>query len=348
MRAKLNKLGKMIRNFIIFIALIILTFKILFKDQDVNSIFVEVSKVNKIYILVSVLAMSIYVLCETSNVTRILNSLNEKSSFLKNIEYVLIGFFFSGITPAATGGQPMQIYFMHKENISVAKSSLALLMQLTSMQFATITLALIGVIFNYKYMNKALKIFFVIGILLNACALALLLLSIYSKALLNKIIDFIIKVMEKLRIKNVDKKEEKLRDEIKKYQDGCKYIKTHKSVMVKTVVTAFIQYISLYSITYWVYRSFGLNEKNIVQIIFTQAVLYGSVSGIPSPGAVGVTEGGFIEIFKTIIPENFIKSDVILNRGVNFYLLMVIGGIITIINTLKEKKEKKEIKQIEE
>ena len=336
MRAKLNKLGKMIRNFIIFIALIILTFKILFKDQDVNSIFVEVSKVNKIYILVSVLAMSIYVLCETSNVTRILNSLNEKSSFLKNIEYVLIGFFFSGITPAATGGQPMQIYFMHKENISVAKSSLALLMQLTSMQFATITLALIGVIFNYKYMNKALKIFFVIGILLNACALALLLLSIYSKALLNKIIDFIIKVMEKLR------------DEIKKYQDGCKYIKTHKSVMVKTVVTAFIQYISLYSITYWVYRSFGLNEKNIVQIIFTQAVLYGSVSGIPSPGAVGVTEGGFIEIFKTIIPENFIKSAVILNRGVNFYLLMVIGGIITIINTLKEKKEKKEIKQIEE
>ena len=61
-----------------------------------------------------------------------------------------------------------------------------------------------------------------------------------------------------------------------------------------------------------------------IQIIFTQAVLYGTVSGIPSPGAVGVTEGGFIEIFKTIFPEHLLRSAMILNRGINFYLLMVI------------------------
>ena len=61
-----------------------------------------------------------------------LKALNEKSTFLENLKYALIGFFFSSITPAASGGQPMQIYYMHKEKISVASSTLALLIRYKS------------------------------------------------------------------------------------------------------------------------------------------------------------------------------------------------------------------------
>ena len=75
-----------------------------------------------------------------------------------------------------------------------------------------------------------------------------------------------------------------------------------------------------------------------------QAVLYGTVSGIPSPGAVGVTEGAFIEIFRNIYPQNMIKSAVLLNRGINFYLLNIVCGIVTIINQLASKDD---IKQLE-
>ena len=173
--------------------------------------------------------MVLYFLCETINVTRTLKILGEKSIFLKNFKYTLIGFFFSSITPAASGGQPMEIYYMSRDGLNVANSTLTLLINLTSMQIATISIGLISVIFNYQYMNTALVIFFIVGILLNSSALALLIISICSKKATNIIINFSVKVMKFFEIKNMDKKQEWMEKELTKYQTNAIYIKTHKS-----------------------------------------------------------------------------------------------------------------------
>lgn len=236
----------------------------------------------------------------------------------------------------------MQIYYMYKDKISVANSTLALLINLSSMQIVTISIALISVIFNHKYLNKTLIALFILGILLNTSALVLLLIAIFSKKILNKLINFIIKIMKKFKIKNIEEKQMKLENELYKYQDSSNYIKNNKLIIVKIIITTYIQFIAFYSISYWVYCSFGLKQYNIIQIITIQSILYATVSGIPSPGAVGVTEGGFIEIFKQIIPSNMINSAMLLNRGISFYLLVIISGIITAINIFRSKKLKKQ------
>lgn len=337
----MKRTKRMIRNFIIFIALIILTFYIILKDQNIIEIFNILKNVKKQYILIAVLCMCIYIVCEAINIGRTLKILNEKSSFLKNIKYALIGFFFSSITPAASGGQPMQIYYMYKDKITVANSTLALLINLSSMQIVTISIALISIIFNYKYLNKALIILFVIGILLNGSALTLLLIAIFSKKILKKIINFIVKIMKKMKIRNIEEKSEKLELELNKYQNSSSYIKNNKLVILKTILTTYIQFIAFYSVSYWVYCSFGLKEYNFIQILTIQSILYATVSGIPSPGAVGVTEGGFIEIFKSMIPYNMINGAMLLNRGISFYLLVCISGITTILVNYSNIKVRK-------
>lgn len=338
----MKKTKRIIKNLIIFILLIILTFYIILKDQDITQIFSLMKNVKYQYILIAVICMCIYVIGEAINIRRTLKVLNEKITFINSIKYALIGFFFSGITPAASGGQPMQIYYMHKEKITVANSTLALLVNLSSMQVVTISIALISVIFNYKYLNKPLVILFIIGIALNATAFALLLIAIFSKKILNKLINFAIKVMKKFRIKNIEEKKKRLEEEIAKYQDSSDYIKNNKLVILKTIITTYIQFIAFYSVSYWVYRSFGLNGYNIVQITTIQSMLYATVSGIPSPGAVGVSEGGFIAIFASILPENMINGVMLLARGINFYLLIIVSMIVTIINILMQKKLKKD------
>jgi hypothetical protein len=85
-----------------------------------------------------------------------------------------------------------------------------------------------------------------------------------------------------------------------------------------------------------------LNGQNIISIIALQAILYGTVSGIPSPGAVGVSEGGFFEIFKSVFPATMIGGATILIRGINFYLLVLVSGIVAITSTLITKKLKKD------
>ena len=345
---KNKKIKKIISNLIIFILLIGLTFFLVFKDQDVSEILNVAMGVKKQYLLIAILAMCIYISCESINVKRTLNALGEKTNFFQNIRYTLIGFFFSSITPAASGGQPMQIYYMHKDKVSVANSTLALLMQLSSFQIVTISIGIISAVLNFDVIKNGLIYLVVIGILLNSTALALLLISILSKKLSDGLIKIAIKILKFFKVKNIEDKKTKLESELSKYQESAVYIKSHKLVMLKTLLTTLIQVIVYYSIPYWVYLAFGFSGLNISQIITLQAVLYATVSGIPSPGAVGVSEGGFIGIFKNVFPQTMISSAMLLNRGISFYLLVLISGVVVIVTALRTKKTEKIENSIEQ
>ena len=142
----MKKQTKIVMNFSVFILLIVLTLYVLLKDQNLLEVFDIIKSAKIEFVLLGIMCVAIYVVCESINISRTLKALGEKSTFAHNIKYALIGFFFSAITPAASGGQPMQIYYMHKNHISVANSTLALLINLTSMQIITIGLALFSVI----------------------------------------------------------------------------------------------------------------------------------------------------------------------------------------------------------
>lgn len=334
---KTKKKGNFIKNFVVFALLIYLTFYILFKDQNILEIFGILKSVKLQFVAIAIGCMFLYLVLEAINLGRTLKNLDERTSFWQNVKYAFIGFFFSSITPAASGGQPMQVYYMYKDKISVANSTLALLINLTSMQIITIGFALFSLIFNYQYLNKVLIICFIIGILLNSTALLLLIIGVYSRRLSKWLIEFALKVLKFFRVKNLDAKKEKFESELARYQESAVYIRNNRLLMLKVLLTTLMQFTIYYSITYWTYRALGFNQHNIAKIITMQSVLFATVSGIPSPGAVGVSEGAFTEIFRNVYPKNVMGSTVLLNRGINFYLYVLISGIVTAINHIKKK-----------
>ena len=149
-----------------------------------------------------------------------------------------------------------------------------------------------------------------------------------------------IRIMKLLRIKNMDKKIKKIGRELRNYQKSAKYIKKNKKLMVKIILTTLVQLLVYYSVAYWTYRALGFKGHNIMEIITMQSVLFATVSGIPSPGSVGVSEGAFLEIFRNVYPEQMIRSATLLNRGINFYIFMLISGIVVLVNQVKTKKNK--------
>ena len=335
---KNGNIKKLIRNFIVFVGLIFLTLWVILKDQSITEIVDVLDNVKMQYVIIGIVCMAVYLILEGVNMRRTLKALGEKVTFMQSIKYSLIGFFFSSITPAASGGQPMQIYYMHKDKISVANSTLALLINLTSMQITTITLAIFSLIVNYKFMNNVLIVLFIVGITLNATALGLLLIGILSRRLSKGLIKIAIKFMKIFRVKNRFSKEKKILKELKMYQASAKYVKSNRKLMLKIFITTIIQFSIYYSIAYWTYRSLGFTGSNIFELTTMQSVLFATVSGIPSPGAVGVSEGAFIEIFRNIYPTHMIKSATLLHRGINFYLFVLISGIVVIINDIKSRR----------
>ncbi len=332
---------KYLRNLILFVLIILLTFYIIFKGKDINNIMNVLSGIDLKYILIAIACMCVYLVCEAINIGRTLKALGEKSTIYRNIKYALIGFFFSSVTPAASGGQPMQIYYMNKDKISVANSTLTLLINLTCIQIVTISIAIISLFFNYKYMSWLLIWFFILGIFLNATALTLLLISVLSKRMTNGLINIVIRLLKFFKVKNIEEKKNIIENELTKYQFSATYIKSNGNIILKALLTTYVQFLIFYSISYWVYRSFGLNEYNIWQIISMQSVLYATVSGIPSPGAVGVSEGAFLEMFRNIYSNEMLNEAMLLNRGVNFYLFVIISSVIVMIYTVRDKKEEK-------
>ena len=339
---------RMIRNIILFVLLIIITFSVIFNQRDITEIWKALSSVKLQFIIIAVVFMCFYFVCDAINIGRLFKALGEESKFMQNVKYSLIGFFFSSVTPAASGGQPMQIYYMHKDGKTVANSTLTLLIELTCIQIVTISLAFVSLFFNYQYLNTAMRWCFVIGVGLNSSALALLLISIYSRRLSKWIINFAIKVLRFFKVKNIDQKKEKCEAELARYHDSAIYARNNRPLMLKTLFTTYIQFIIYYSISYWVYLSLGLSEHSILKLITMQSILYATVSGIPSPGAVGVSEGGYIAIFSNIYADNVVNSAMLVNRGINFYLFVLISCVIVSIYTIKDKKEEKANITVEE
>ncbi len=318
-----------------FSLLMIFTFWLILKDQNIEEIFTVIKNADYKFVFIGIIAMFIYLSLEAVNVGRTLKALGVKSSFIKNLKYTFIGFFFSSITPAASGGQPMEIYYMHKDKIPVSHGTLALLIHLTSMQIITITIALVSLLFNYTFLTPFLIGFFILGISLNAAALGLLVIAVFSKKLTQGLINIAVKVMTFFKIKNIEDKKSKLEAEVKKYQESAVYIKHNKVLMLKVLLTTLVQFLIYYSIAYWTYRALGYNQAHILKIITMQAVLFATVSGIPSPGAVGVSEGAFIEIFKGVYPQTMISSATLLQRCINFYAYVLIAGAIVVINEIR-------------
>ena len=153
---------KFLKNFIFFLILIFITFYILFKDQDINNMINVLKHVDVRYILVAMICMLGFTLCESLNSKRILKALSEKTNLLNCVKYTFTNAFYSAITPSSTGGQPMEVHSMHKDGIKISNATLAVLIQSCAFQIITLSFAIVSIIYNTQIINTAILILFII------------------------------------------------------------------------------------------------------------------------------------------------------------------------------------------
>lgn len=340
LRVKANL--KLLRNLLFFFALIFCTFWFIFKDQDMNELINVLKSVNIIWVLVGIGVMLIYYSIEALNIRRILKIFGDKISMFTALKFTLIGFFFSGITPAATGGQPIEVYYMTKEKISGTNATLALLVQLCGFQISTITYGVVCSIFNWQIISKFFGLF-LLGLTINGFALGLMLIAIFSERLTKKLLNVLIKILKFFRVKNIEKKRQKIEEGLGNYNESAVFIKSHMNEFIRAVLRVFIQIAFYYSVPFCVYKAFGLNTYNIIQMFTMQAVLYTMVSSIPLPGAIGISETIFLSLFGVAFGQELLSGAMLLSRGITFYLFVIVSLFVVIINAIKMKNIKGEI-----
>lgn len=94
-------------SYLFFILLAILSFYAVFHDNDIGMIAASIKKMKLSYLMLAAVTALVFTMMEGVMIWYLLRVLQGKAEFLQCIRYSFVGFLYSGITPSATGGQPM-------------------------------------------------------------------------------------------------------------------------------------------------------------------------------------------------------------------------------------------------
>lgn len=327
---------------LIFLLLIIATFLLVFKDQDLGEALNAFYSAKFGFVFLGILLMVGYFAIEAWNIYSILKSFGEKLTYAQAFKFTLIGFFFCSVTPGASGGQPIEIYYMSKEKISGAHATLALLIQLCGVQISVIALGVIGIIFSLSYMETSVIWLTLLGLLINGVALAILLICIFSKKLTQRIVDFGIAVLKLFGYKKIEQKRKSINKSLEQYSNGAVYIKSHRKEFWICIGRTTLQMVFYFLIPFCVYKALNLSGTSFIQLFFFQAVLFMATSGLPLPGAIGASEAVFLSLFGAAFGEEMLGGAMLLNRSISFYWFVLITMVVVFINIVRIKAAKEE------
>lgn len=333
----------------LILVITLFTLDLIFKEQELPEIISDLKLADPHWIALGAAAAIFFVAGESSIIHYMLRVLDQKTSFLRCLKYSFIGFFFSYITPSSTGGQPMQMYHMKKDKIKIGYSTLIMLLITIAYKSVLVLLALGFLIFNFDTVALYagdMKWLIVLGFALNLAFISLLLLvfikPIWARALGIKVVELLTK-LHIMKRRNKEKYTEKLIRICDTYAMGADYIKKNLSVVFNVFLMTAVQRICLFSITWIIYRAYGMNETRYIDILTIQIMIAVAVEMLPLPGAAGITEGCFLLAFTEIFTMERVKPALLISRGLNFYLILLIGAIVTfaahIINIKRDKKQ---------
>ena len=241
-----NVVKKSFISSIIFVLIVIIVFYFIFKENNYQEIYFILRQSNKLYLLMALLCMACFSVFEAINIKIILNLLKNKVKFKKCYKYALSGFFVSGITPSSTGGDPMQLYLMSKDNIKVSYGALTLLLKILAYQITIVVLAIIGFIFSHNIFADSLgnlKYIIFLGSFLNILVGSLYFFIIFFKPVIVHIVDYISKILNFFHVKNTENIVNKITKLVNEYSSAADYIKKNKPVLVQVFLNTVFQMI---------------------------------------------------------------------------------------------------------
>ena len=335
----------------LFLGIMLLTFYALFSGRDLAEIGRAVMRMSPAWLILAVGLAVFYVCAEGYMIWYLLRSMkankdkDRSSSLFRCIQYSFIGFFYSGITPSATGGQPVQLYYMNKDGNRGSDSTVVLMTVAVVYKFVLVVMGFGILLFWFRPLRGELGKYFplyLLGLALNVILVIVILGVMLLPQVMLKGALFFERLFIRMKIwKPSEKREEKIRTFIDSYQNAVAWLKAHKKKVAYVVLVTFLQRISVFVLTYMVYLGFGLEGSGAMRVILLQASVYIAVDMLPLPGAQGITELMYQAVFAHVFTGAYLIPSMLGSRGINFYFLLVMSLVVVLAVRIAEKRKTK-------
>ena len=345
---KITQRGKRALYFLYILFTIGVLVLIGFLDPQLKNFDQALASVDLRWILIALLSMVMFWMMDTCIIHYMTGYIHKEQSFWASFKISMVGHFYSALTPFSSGGQPMQIVYMKRDGMPAAKSTPLLIMKFLLWQMSVCLIGIIAVPLSWNTVfmtDSKLLILVVIGFISNAAVIGIGVLAIANHKVVYAISRFFIRLGVWLHIvRNPEKRYQNMERFVAEYKDSLTLLFKKPGKAFMAFLYTMAQLIFYLAVTCFVYiactgGAIGINM--IFYVFLMQSVLSMAVSFIPLPGASGASEGGFYLFFKFFFNANLMFIAMIVWRMITYYLNLLAGIIVIIIDALMGARRKK-------
>lgn len=319
-------------SMLLLAAIALLTYYLLMREYSLRDTLDAIGRADVRILLAGLLLPLIYLLGEAEGIRRSVTTFGYRARFGPCLKYSVIGHYYSSITPFATGGQPVQMYYMDADGIPVAVSGMTFMLIAVMFKANLLIFGLLLVALKAELIFTGIPYFnvlFAVGLVFSVGMMILLLTAMFSKSLVFRIAEWVINMGAKLRlIKDSTKTHNKIKRQIKEYNRAAKHLKSNPKLALRIFLTVMVQRAAMFSVAFAVYKALGLQGLSWTDILAIQMATAIACDTLPLPGAVGAAEGIFLSLYGRVYGDELIAPALLLTRGINYYLPMLLCGLL--------------------
>lgn len=264
--------------------------------------------------------------------------------FKSSVFITAVGAYYANITPGASGGQPMQVYYLAKRGIPVGISTSALTVKFFCFQFMLAVLGTVLWIVHGPFIHEQVGGYMwilIVGYAYNCFSVVMLVLIALNKKIIWQLMRLCIWLGMKVRlVKDPDGTRQKWREVLDTFHDSVTMVTKRPLDLLAQLALAGLQLLSLMTVIFFVYHAFGLSGVGYWQLVTLGLMLYTSAAYTPLPGASGAQEGVFALYFSKAFPDGIRIMALLLWRFFTYYMVLIVGAILTIWQGFKGNKPK--------
>lgn len=323
------------KNIIIVIVIIAVVLYLLLR-KEFNLIMAELADVHLGYFSIAILCVIAFWLLEAKAVWVLIRQNHEGIKYGYSFLMTLATQFFNGITPFASGGQPMQVYYMKKKGVSVPVATNICVQSLMIHQIALVAINVVMIIYQtlmgtFSVKAGVAKRLMWFGFLVNVAVLILFYAVSYFPKFNKFISHNLLSFLHRIRlVRDLEKRQIKMKQFFTEFHDGSEKLLDNKVELFKAVGYTLLKLAFFNVIIYFTFRSIGVKNAGFITSFMCSISVISVATVVPSPGASGGVEYAFLMFFGVFYNHAQIVATMMLWRFITYYLGLIVGFVASL------------------
>lgn len=331
-------------------------------NGEVTSVSALVASSDWRFALITLAVLLTILICDCLKYAVVMKTTTGKLNLRSSMKVAFLGKFYDNVTPFAAGGQPMQIYYLHKKGYSGGVSGAVVMIKYFAQMFCWTIVSLLlmacntGVLSNLgdRAWETVIMVGAWIGLVINMLLPVMIVLFALLPRFARAVVGFFVKIGNKIKIvKDREKTMAKAEKVVADFHAGF-VIMSHKPLQfILLLLLCLVDVVLTFAFPYFIMRTFSALPEDsgftvMLSVMALNVYAAQSVTVVPTPGNAGAMEGVVTKAFSAIA-ESALFWVVFVWRFAVYYIYIVIGLGLTvfefirgIVRASRRKREEKD------